>query len=88
MVRVTSCLQKVDCHYYSRCEDVAKEKYIRDHLAWTAGNGDPTQYTSRMETARVKQKKEADTRIMRESSKKSERNERGHEGEKFEKGPN
>ena len=42
----------------------------------------PTQYTSGMGTARVKQEEEADTSIMQESSKKSGRKERGHEGEK------
>ena len=42
----------------------------------------PTQYTSGMGTAPVKQEVEADTRIMQESSKKSGRKERGHEGEK------
>ena len=26
---------------FSRCEDVAKKQNTRDHLAWTAGNGDP-----------------------------------------------
>ena len=35
-----------------------------DHLAWRIGNGDATQDTSRMGTARVKQEKEADTRII------------------------
>ena len=35
-----------------------------------------TQYTSRMGTTMVKQEEEADTRIMQESSMKSERKER------------
>ena len=26
---------------FSRCENVAKDQNTRDHLAWTAGNGDP-----------------------------------------------
>ena len=42
----------------------------------------PTQYTSRMGVERVKQEEETDTKIMRESSKKSGRKERGHVGEK------
>ena len=42
----------------------------------------PTQDSQRIETARVKEEEEADTRIMQESSKKYERKERGHEGEK------
>ena len=41
----------------------------------------PTQYTSRMGTARAKQEEETDTRIMRERCNKSVRKERGHEGE-------
>ena len=41
----------------------------------------PTQYNSRMGTVRVKQEEETDTRIMQESSKKSERKKRGHEWE-------
>ena len=41
----------------------------------------PTQDTSLMETARVKQEEETDTRIIQESSMKSGKNERGHEGE-------
>ena len=43
----------------------------RDHLTWTIGNKEShtrgvyhTQYTSRMETARVEQEEEADTRII------------------------
>ena len=54
----------------SRCEDVPKERNTRDHLAWTIGNGDPmhevypTQDTSRMKTARVKQEEDADTGII------------------------
>ena len=40
------------------------------------------QYTSRMWTVMMKQEEETDTRIMRESSKKSERKKRGHEGKK------
>ena len=48
----------------------------------------PTQYTSRMGTARAKQEEIADTRTMRESSKKSRRQESGHEGEKFQTRPN
>ena len=42
----------------------------------------PTQHTSRMGTARVKQEVETDTRIMQESSKKCGGKERGHEGKK------
>ena len=42
----------------------------------------PTQYSSRMETARVKQEVGADIRIMQESSKKSGRKEHRHEAEK------
>ena len=45
----------------------------------------PTQDTSRMRTARVKQEEEADKQ---ESSKKSGRYERGHEGEKSQTRPN
>ena len=41
----------------------------------------PTQYTSRMETVRVKQEEETDARIMK-NSKKCGRKERGHEWEK------
>ena len=48
----------------------------------------PTQYTSRMETVRVKQEEEADTRIMQESNKKSGRKELGHEGKKSQTKPN
>ena len=40
------------------------------------------QDTSNMGTVRVKQEEETDTRIMRESSKKSGRKEREHEREK------
>ena len=47
----------------------------------------PTQETSRITTARVKEEKEADTRIMQESNKKSGRKERGHEGEKSQTRP-
>ena len=42
----------------------------------------PSQYTSRMGTARVKQEEETDNRIMQESSKKSGRKECGHKREK------
>ena len=48
----------------------------------------PTQYTSRMGAARVKQEEETDTRIMKESSRKSARMERGHEGAKSQTRPN
>ena len=48
----------------------------------------PTQDTSRIRTVRMKQEKEADTRIMQERSKKSERKERGHEREKSQTRPN
>ena len=55
----------------SRCEDAAKDQSTRDHLTWTAGERGshalsvyPTQCTSRMGTARVKEEKEADTRII------------------------
>ena len=48
----------------------------------------PTQDTSRMATARVKQEEEADTRIMRGSSKEFGRNELGHEREKSQTRPN
>ena len=48
----------------------------------------PTQETSRMGTARVKQEEETDTRIMQESSRKSRRKERGHEEEKSQTRPN
>ena len=48
----------------------------------------PIQYTSRKETARVKQEEEAGTRILKESSKKSGRKERGHKEEKSQKRPN
>ena len=41
----------------------------------------PTQDTSRVGTARVKQEEEADTRIMQESSLKYGKKERGHQGE-------
>ena len=44
---------------------------------------DSIQYSSRMGTVRKKQQEETDTRIMQESFKKSGRNKRGHEGEKF-----
>ena len=40
------------------------------------------QDTSRIGTVRMKQEEETDTRIMKESSKKSGRKERGHEGKK------
>ena len=46
-----------------------------------------TQYTSRMGTARVKHEEETDSRISQGSSKKSERKERGHEGEKSQTRP-
>ena len=39
-------------------------------------------------TAWEKQEEETDTRIMQESSKKSRRKERGHEGEKSQTWPN
>ena len=56
-----------------------KVQKTRDHSAWTIGNGDPTyevciphsilrayptQYTTRMETERVKEEEGADTRII------------------------
>ena len=47
----------------------------------------PTQYISRMGTVRMKQEEETDTKIMQESNKKSERKERGHEGEKSQTRP-
>ena len=47
----------------------------------------PTQYISRMGTARMKQGEEANTRIIQESSKRSGRKERGHEGEKSQTRP-
>ena len=47
-----------------------------------------TQYTSRMGKAMVKQEEEADKRIMRESSKKYGRKERGHKEEKSQTRPN
>ena len=48
----------------------------------------PTQDTSRMEAVRTKQEEETDTRITKESCKKSGRKERGHEGEKSKTRPN
>ena len=48
----------------------------------------PTQYTSHIETARVKQEENTDTRIITETSKKSERKERGQEIEKSQTRPN
>ena len=68
---------------FSRCEDIAKDRNTRDHLAWTAGNEDLTQNTSRMGTARVKEEEETDTRII----EKYERKERGHEEEKTQTRP-
>ena len=47
----------------------------------------PTQYSSRMETARVKQEEETDRRIIQESSKKSGRKEWGHEEEESQTKP-
>ena len=46
-----------------------------------------TQYTSRKGTVRVKHEEETKT-ITQQSSKKSERKERGHEGEKLKTRPN
>ena len=40
-----------------------------------------------MGTAKMKQEEETDTRIMQESSRKPERKERGHEGEKSQTRP-
>ena len=37
---------------------------LKYHLVWTAKKGDPTQYTLRMGTVKVKYKEEADTRII------------------------
>ena len=48
----------------------------------------PTQCASYMETVRVKQEEKADARITQESSKKSGRKERGHEGKKSQTRPN
>ena len=56
----------------------------RETLAWTIGNGDPmhevciypTHYTSSIETVRMKQEEETDTRIMKENSKKYGRKEK------------
>ena len=51
-------------------ENVAKDGSTRDHLAQTAGNGDPvrevchTQDTLSMGTARVKQEEETDTSVI------------------------
>ena len=53
---------------------IQKDQNARDHSAWTIGKGDlthelcihPAQYTSRMETARVKQEEDKDIRIMQE----------------------
>ena len=42
----------------------------------------PTQYTLRMETARVKEEEETNKRIMKESCMKSGRKERGQDGGK------
>ena len=73
---------------------ILKDKNTRGHSVWTIENGDPmhgvypTQYTSRMETASVKQEEATDTRIIKRSIKKSERKERGHEGEKSQTKPN
>ena len=75
---------------------ILKDRNTRDYSAWTIGNGapikglciHPTQDTSRMGTARVKQEEEADTRIMQESSKKYGRKGRENEGEKSQTRPN
>ena len=64
------------------------DRNTRDHLAWTidkrgshARGVHPTHDTSRIGTAGVKEEEETDTRIC-ESSRKSGRKEREHEGEK------
>ena len=57
---------------FNRYEDVEKDQNTRDRLAWTIGNGDsmhdrgvyPTEDTSRMETAKVNQEEEVDTRTI------------------------
>ena len=48
------------------CDDVEKDRNTRDHLAWTAGNGNPMHEVCiiRMVTTRVKQEDEADNRII------------------------
>ena len=68
---------------------ILKDQNTRDHSAWTirergshARSVHPTQYTSRMGTAKMKGEEEAETRIMQERSKKSGRKESGHEEEK------
>ena len=56
---------------FSRCEDVVKDRNTRETSSMDcrergshARGVYPTQYTSRMGTARVKQEEEADTRII------------------------
>ena len=54
---------------FGRCEDVTKDINTGDHLTWTLGTEIPCtecprQDFSRMETVKVKQEKEADTRII------------------------
>ena len=46
----------------------------------------PTQYTWRMVTAMVKQEEKTDTRVRARHSKKTRREERGHEGESLKQG--
>ena len=46
---------------FSRCEDVAKERKTRDHLAWDVYS---TQDILCMKTARVNQEEEEDTKII------------------------
>ena len=65
---------------------ILKDKNTRDHTARGARESHargvyPTQDTSRIETVRVKQEEETETRIMKEI-KIFGRKEHGHEGEK------
>ena len=73
---------------------ILKDQNTRDHLAWTAGNGDPmnevfpTQDTQRRGTARVKQQEEAGTRIIVIEWYEIWKKGRGPEGERSQTRPN
>ena len=45
---------------------IPNDQNTRDHSAWTIGDGDPIQYTSRMGTAGVKEEEKTDTDNARE----------------------
>ena len=74
--------------FYATKHDPKRQKYNGPYSMERGSHARgvyPIQDTSRMGTERVKQEEETDTRIMKESSKKSGRKECGYEGGKVPK---